>query len=94
MKISIIDVLKSSNKEDFAPIKGPIAMLIFFFLVGFIFFPKPSNIYKDGILKTCTCIGIKATPRMTKGSKLGDTYCIGFPIKCTEERILKPEYVK
>jgi len=94
MKINVIDVLKSSNSEDFSTVRGPIFMLVFFFLFGFIFFPKPSNIYKDGVLKTCTCIGIKATPRTTKGSKLGDTYCVGIPIKCVEERILKPEYMK
>ncbi len=94
MKINIIDVLKSSSNEDISTVRGPILMLLFFFLVGFIFFPKPSTIYKDGVLKTCTCIGIKATPRTTKGSKLGDIYCVGIPIKCVEERILKPEYMK
>jgi len=94
MKINIIDVLKSSSGEDMKMVRGPIAALILFFVIGFFFFPKPANIYKDGILKTCTCLGIKATPRTTKGSKLGDTYCVGMPIKCVEERILSPEYIK
>ncbi|MFC1755957.1 hypothetical protein ACFLZK_01145 [Patescibacteria group bacterium] len=94
MKVNVFEILKSSNKEDFSMIRGPIIMLFIFFFVGFFLFPKPSNIYKEGVLKTCTCVGLKATPRTTKGSKLGDTYCIGIPIKCVEERILKHEYVK
>lgn len=91
MKVNIIDVLKSDTGEDTSLIRGPVIMLIIFFVFGVFFFPKPSNIYKDGILKSCTCIGLKATPRVTKGSKVGDVYCIGIPIKCTEERIVRPE---
>lgn len=91
-KINIIEVLKSDTGEDMSIIKGPIIMLLIFFVIGFVFFPKPSNIYKDGVLKSCTCLGIKATPRITKGSKIGDVYCVGVPIKCTKEKIFKPEF--
>ena len=73
-KINIIEVLKSDTGDDIKMIRGPIIMLLFFFVFGFIFFPKPSNIYKDGVLKSCTCVGFKATPRVTKGSKIGDVY--------------------
>lgn len=93
-KINIIEVLKSSSKDDFQVVKWPVIMLVLFFVFGVVFFPKPSNIYKDGVLKSCTCVGIKATPRMTKGSKLGDVYCVGIPIRCTSQRILKPEFFK
>ena len=90
-KINIIEVLKSDTGEDMSMIKGPIIMLVLFFVIGAVFFPKPSNIYKDGVLKSCTCIGLKATPRVTKGSKIGDVYCLGIPIKCTKQKILKPD---
>jgi len=91
-KINIIEVLKADTGEDTSMVKGPIIMLVLFFVFGAFFFPKPSNIYKEGILKSCTCIGVKATPRITKGSKIGDVYCLGIPIKCTQQKILKPEY--
>jgi len=88
MKVSVFQILKTVNKDDFLMIKGPIIMLIFFFIIGAFFFPKPSKIYKEGMLRSCTCIGLKATPRITKGSKIGDVYCLGIPIKCTKEKIM------
>jgi len=86
--MNALKILKTVNKEDFLMIKGPLLMLVFFFIVAAFFFPKPSNIYKDGVLKSCTCVGAKATPRTTKGSKIGDVYCLGIPIKCTSQKIL------
>ncbi len=87
MKVNILQLMKTVNKNDFLMIKGPIIMLIIFFVFGAFFFPKPSKIYKEGNLRSCTCIGLKATPRITKGSKIGDVYCLGIPIRCTNERI-------
>jgi hypothetical protein len=89
MKVNIFTILKGTKKEDLREIKGPIIMLIIFFAIGVIFFPKPSKIYKGGVLKTCACLGLKATPRMTKGSLIGDEYCLGFPIQCQKQEILK-----
>jgi len=88
MKVSVFEILKTVNKDDFLMIKGPIIMLIIFFIVGAFFFPKPSKIFKEGVLRSCTCLGLKATPRITKGSKIGDVYCLGIPIKCTNEQII------
>lgn len=87
MKIDMFELLKTVNKEDFLMIKGPIVMLLIFFVIGFFFFPKPSKIYKEGILKSCKCVGVKATPRVTKGSTIGDVYCLGIPIQCTKQQI-------
>ncbi len=87
MNMEVFKILKTVSKDDFLMIKGPIIMLIIFFIVGAFFFPKPSKIYKEGLLRSCTCIGLKATPRITKGSKIGDVYCLGIPIKCTKEKI-------
>jgi hypothetical protein len=89
MKISVFRILKGTNKEDFKEIRGPIIMLILFFVIGVILFPKPSKIYKNGVLKSCTCLGVKATPRMTKGSLIGDEYCLGFPVSCQSQELLK-----
>jgi len=90
MKVNVFEVLKTVHKEDFLMIKGPIIMLTAIFVIGVLFFPKPSKIYKEGTLRSCKCIGIKATPRITKGSKIGDVYCLGIPVKCTYEKIRLP----
>ncbi len=87
MKIDMFELLKTVNRDDFLMIKGPIIMLVLFFVIGAFFFPKPSKIYKDGALRSCTCVGVKATPRMTKGSTIGDVYCLGIPMKCTTQQI-------
>ncbi len=89
--MNTFEILKTVNKEDFLMIKGPLIMLFLFFFVAAFFFPKPSNIYKNGVLKSCICIGAKATPRITKGSKIGDVYCLGIPIKCTKQQIALPK---
>lgn len=87
MKLDIFEIMKTVNREDFLMIKGPLIMLGLFFVIGAFFFPKPSNIYKNGVLRSCTCIGAKATPRITKGSTIGDVYCLGIPVKCTKRQI-------
>ena len=88
MKINVLEILLSSNKEDFLMVKGPIFMLLLFFFIGAFFFPKTSSIYKDGNLRTCKCFGVQAAPRVTKGSKIGDVYCLGIPFKCSNQKIM------
>ena len=85
----VLDVMKTFNRNDLKLLLKPMALLFGFLLLAGLFFPKPSQIYREGILRKCTCLGLKATPRHTKGSFVGDEYCMGMPISCTEQQILK-----
>ena len=83
------NMLKQMNKDDLTNIKGPIFALIGFIFIAFLIFPKPSKIYRDGVLKECSCLGLKATPRITKGAGVGDIYCLGMPMKCEKTQVLR-----
>ncbi len=87
--INVFALLKSTTKEDLKPIAGPILALILFFIIGVFLFPKPSKIYREGVLRSCSCLGIKAAPRTTKGSLVGDEYCLGIPFRCERQDLLK-----
>ena len=91
MKINYFEILKSTTKEDLFSMKAPLLLLVGFFVVAIFLFPKPSKIYKDYILKECSCFGFKAAPRATKGSFVGDEFCMGIPFKCTKLNLLKEE---
>ena len=88
-KVYPFNMLKDMDKSDVNYLKGPIISLIVFVVIAFIIFPKPSKIYKDGVLKECTCLGVQATPRASKGAGVGDRYCLGVPIKCEKTQVLK-----
>ena len=83
------NLLKQMDKADARYLRGPMLALVGFLVIGFVIFPKPSRIYKDGVLKECSCLGAKATPKGTGGIGVGDVYCLGVPIKCEKTQILK-----
>lgn len=87
--MNYFSILKDTNKEDLKLIKWPLLGLLgFVFLVVFLF-PKPVKIYRDYVLKECKCIGFRAVPKMTYGSTIGDEYCMGLPVKCVKQKIVK-----
>lgn len=83
--MNIFEILKTFNKNDLKVIAKPLFFLFTFVFIVFFLFPKPSRIYKDYVLKECKCLGIKAVPSSTKGSSVGDEYCLGIPISCNEQ---------
>lgn len=87
--MEILKILKTTNKDDLRELKIPLIALFSFIILSLVLFPKPSKIYRDGVLKTCKCFGIKASPRMTRGSLIGDEYCAGIPFSCEKQELLK-----
>lgn len=82
-------VLKQLNKDDLKYIRGPVLALLGFLVITAVIFPKPSRIYHGGVLKKCSCFGLEATPRHTQAVGVGDSYCLGVPIKCEVTQVLK-----
>ncbi|OGC45575.1 hypothetical protein A2V49_03680 [candidate division WWE3 bacterium RBG_19FT_COMBO_34_6] len=89
--MKIIEAFKTFGKDDFKFIVVPTVSLVIFLIIVGLFFPKPSQIYRNGVLTSCKCLGFKSIPRTTKGSLVGDEYCFGIPISCEKTQILKKD---
>lgn len=82
-------VQKRVRRSELGFLIGPILGLLIFLAICALIFPKPSRIYREGVLKDCKCRGLTATPKGTKAVGVGEAYCLGIPYECKETQILK-----